>query len=475
MGDVTNLSQGKSRSRRFVPSTRRLAVWVSLGLICLAAVAALMLLQGIDRQLRDIAGTYAVRNAARELTHALSQAEASQRGYLLTGDAQFLGPYRQAVSSLDQRVADLMAMAADDPEQSARVASITGDITGKMAEMNRTVELVITERDEEAQTLTETGMGARLMAEVNRTLEAFIAEEDLKLSARNQAIDQSRVGLVIALLAALAAAAILAYALLMRSQRQFSALTQRHKGLLSQNEALEAEVAERTRDIEEARAHAERERQRVEALLQDTNHRIGNSLATVSSLLALQMMRTSSDAVREALEAARLRVHAVASAHRRLRLGDDLESASAEEFLSAVIEDIGATQTDGGRIAIEGNIEPLVVGARDATTLGILVGELVTNALKYAFPDERKGRVVVRLGRNDDDVPFLRVTDNGVGLEEKPAAAGSGLGTVIVRQLAAQFGGEPVYSEAEGGGVDVLILLPQLGQSPLELGEEDSN
>src|SRR5690606_7440274 len=81
-------------------------------------------------------------------------------------------------------------------------------------------------------------------------------------------------------------------------------------------------------------------RQRVEALLQDTNHRVGNSLATVSSLLALQVMRSRSDEVRDALEAARLRVHAIASAHRRLRLGDDLESASASEFLTAVIEDI---------------------------------------------------------------------------------------------------------------------------------------
>ena len=74
--------------------TRRLAVWVSLGLVCLAAVAALMLMQGIDRQLNDINKTYAVRNAARELTHALSQAEASQRGFLLTADPQFLQPYR---------------------------------------------------------------------------------------------------------------------------------------------------------------------------------------------------------------------------------------------------------------------------------------------------------------------------------------------------------------------------------------------
>lgn len=440
-------------------------MWVSLGLVCLAAFAALMLMQGIDRQLNDITKTYAVRNAARELTHALSQAEASQRGFLLTADPQFLEPYREAVSSLDRRVAALMEMTADDSGQAARVASITGDITSKMAEMNRTVELVATRRNAEAQTLTETGMGARLMAEVSKTLEDFIAEEDAKLTSRNAQIDQTRTGLVGALIAALTAAAILAYALLMRSQRQVSALAQRHLGLVSQNEALEAEIAERTRDIEEARAHAERERERVEALLQDTNHRIGNSLATVSSLLALQVMRTQSDDVRNALEAARSRVHAVASAHRRLRLGDDLETASADEFLAAVLEDIAETQIDSGRVLVRSELAPIEVGARDATTLGILVGELVTNALKHAFPGDRRGEILVTLARTEDDVPALSVKDNGVGIAPDGEMGETGLGSVIVRQLSSQFGGEPEYRAVESGGLEVTVLLPELGSA----------
>jgi two-component sensor histidine kinase/CHASE3 domain sensor protein len=462
MSVLMGQAQGADIAKPTRRGTRRLAIWVSLGLVCLAALAALMLMQGIDRQLADITKTYAVRNAARELTHALSQAEASQRGYLLTTDAQFLQTYREAVSGLDLRVSTLLEMTADDPGQSARVTSITGDIASKLAEMNRTVELVTTQRSDEAQTLTETGMGARLMAEVSATLEDFIDEEDAKLSTRNQAIDQTRTGLVAALIAALTAAAILAYALLRRSQKQVSALAQRHRGLLTQNEALELEVAERTRDIEDARAHAERERQRVEALLQDTNHRIGNSLATVSSLLALQMMRSKSEAVRTALEAARLRVHAVASAHRRLRLGNDLETASADEFLSAVLEDIADTQTDGGRITLRSELAPIEVGARDATTLGILVGELVTNALKYAFPEGRTGEIMVVLARDAAGVPLLRVQDNGIGMPTGEDAGEPGLGSVIIRQLAEQFGGEPQYQSPEGGGTQVVVLLPAL-------------
>ncbi|WP_297585163.1 CHASE3 domain-containing protein [Devosia sp.] len=421
-----------------------------------------MLLQGIERQITDVTKSYQVRNAARELTNALNQAEANQRGFLLTGDRRFLAPYADAVTGLDNRVQTLVEMTAGDPLQAVRVDSIRTDIVGKMAEMSRAVELASTERVEEAQTLTETGMGARLMAEVTTTLEAFIAEEDDKLSRRNLDMDQTRTALVIALIAAMAAAVTLAYALLTRTQRQVSDLARQRRGLLSQNEALEEEIAARTRDIEEARAHAEHERERVETLLQDANHRIGNSLATVSSLLALQSIRSSSEDVRSALEAARLRVHAIASSHRRLRLGGDLDSASADEFLSAVLEDIAKTQVDGQNIAIRSEIDPIVMGARDATTLGILVGELVTNALKHAFPDKTKGEIVVSLKRDADQVPVLEVADDGVGLSAEAGEEDGGLGSVIVRQLAGQFGGQPAYESTAGKGLTVRIQLVSL-------------
>ena len=446
-------------------SSRRLLIWSSLALVCVAAISALLLMNGIDRQLRDVTRSYAVRTAASELGYTLSQAEASQRGFLLTQDTRFIEQYELALSSVDDRVAALLAMTEDDPYQGARMRSIMGDIAGRVAEMARAVELVQTRRSDEAQSLTETGMGARLMAEVNQTLDRFMAEEDRELAARNKAIDLSRLAMVVALIAALGAAVILAYSLLTRTQRQVSDLSVRQMGLLSQNEALEAEIAARTRDIEEARAHAERERQRVETLLQDTNHRIGNSLATVSSLLALQMLRSPSQDVQAALEAARLRVHAIASAHRRLRLGGDLDTAQADDFLQAVLDDIAATQTVGRRVSIRGSIEPIEVAARDATTIGILAAELVTNALKHAFADGRSGTIAVRLFRDGAGVATLEVTDDGVGMADGAAQKDGGLGSTIVRQLSGQFGGQPRYTNTEQGGLSVVIPLPSLGRS----------
>src|SRR5690606_11844692 len=91
---------------------RRLAIWGSLGLVCLAATASLMLMEGFDRQLQDVTEAYAVRNSAQELTHSLAQAEASQRGFLLTGDSQFLDTYERALTSIDDGVDPLVAMTA---------------------------------------------------------------------------------------------------------------------------------------------------------------------------------------------------------------------------------------------------------------------------------------------------------------------------------------------------------------------------
>jgi two-component sensor histidine kinase len=126
-----------------------------------------------------------------------------------------------------------------------------------------------------------------------------------------------------------------------------------------------------------------------------------------------------------------------------------------------VLEDIMNTQTMSGHIEVKSEIEDIEVGARDATTIGILVSELVTNALKHAFPDGKSGTIVVALARVDE-VPTLSISDNGVGLP--PDAGEGGMGSVIIQQLSGQFGGKPVFSTTSGGGLTITIPLPHLNR-----------
>ena len=458
IAEVTDLGRAGIPRRG---ALRRLAVIASLLLILAAGGAALFLVQGVDAQSRDVLNGYEVRRHARLLLLGLIEAENAERGYVLTGDQQYLAPYRDALGIIDARMKTLIALTENSPEQRARISGMTEEIEQKKSEMGATIALTANGQADAARALVEANAG-RLMDSLRGVIDTFIAHEDELLLSRNTTFQSARQWLALTIIAALAAAAVLAYALFTRSEAQVTALA-RSRGLLaSANEELEAHVRDRTAELEESRRHAERERQRVEALLQDTNHRIGNSLATVSSLLALQMLRTPSDAVKAALEAARSRVHAIASGHRRLRLGADLETTRADEFLDAVVEDFRATQASSGRIVFETQFEPIVIYARDATTIGIVLGELLTNALKHAFPDNRGGRIWATLFRNAAGQVTLGVTDDGAGMPMAGAALDGGLGSMIVKQLAQQFGGEPHYAAREGGGTAVTVSLPQL-------------
>ncbi len=459
MSQVSSERIGISLPRNI--SVRRIAIMLSMSLMLLAVMASLFLVRTVDGQLADIAKTYEIRRQARELTLAVVDAETGQRGYLLTRDQDYLAPYKMAVLTMMDTYDRLRQQVEDNPQQLARLDEMLPELDAKRAEMARTIELMGEDRVADALNLFRSDAGERYMDNIRMRLRSFIAEEDARLIERNAGVALYRQSLIVAILVALVAAAALAYALLYRSQRRVNALAEQQSALRLANEELEVRVRERTAEAEEARAFAERERERVETLLRDTNHRIGNSLATVSSLLGLQLARTSSEEVRNALEAAQARVQAIASGHRRLRLGADLETTDIADFLEDVTEDLAQGAPAGTSITFIKEFEHLIIPARDATTIGIVVSELVTNAYKHAFGPDRAGTIKVGFGRGPGGVIALTVEDDGRGMGD--AAGRSGLGALIVRQLANQFGGvEPRYESRAGGGTSVVIELPKL-------------
>lgn len=439
---------------------RRIAVLASLLLVLAAVAASMFIVIGMDRQMMETGKAYEVRRQAREFLLALVDAETGERGYIISRDEAYLAPYSAANGRLNETWDTLVALAQDNPEQLARLESIKLKLDAKRSVMSGAVELVNSGRVVDAVAMVRTDTGIELMDDIRQVMRAFISDEDTRLQARNVELSVTRQWLYAAMVLALAGSTILAIGLFTRTQRRVSVLAEERAKLQNQNEELERRVRIRTLEAEQARAHAEREQARLETLLQDTNHRIGNSLATVSSLLGLQLARSESDEVRSALEAAQSRVQAIASAHRRLRLGADLESTDASEFLADVVADIASTQTSDVKVSLEAEVEPMVIPARDATTVGIVVSELVTNALKHAFPAGRQGKISVAF-RRVGGVPVLTVGDDGIGLSGEPSR--SGLGALIIRQLARQFGGdEPIYGSREGGGTTVTVQLPKL-------------
>ncbi len=460
-----SLAHGADRPAHTAPQRRQAAPYVIVGalvvLVVLACLAALALVQSIDKQISDVRHAYALGAETRELRMALSQAGDNQLAYALTADPVFLDAYRRYAEQSNNRLAALRAATLAHASEAALVERVAEQVVFQLAELERGVSQAgtpVPTQGSAAKVLHATGQNLSLVGAELEELETRLGEQIL---AGEQAIEQSRLRLIALLLAALLGVLVLAAFIVLRTRQQVRSMAQSQSALADQNEILEARVRERTQALDEARTHAEHERERVEALLRDTSHRIGNSLSTVSSLLGLQLLRTSSDDVRSALEAAHARVHAIAAAHRRLRLGSDLETVSLDAFLGAVLDDLAAT-VDTAKVRIEGSIAPIVIKSRDATTVGILVGELVTNAIKHGFPGDRSGRISVRVEQDATGVPTLTVSDNGVGMAEDRPFGQEGLGSVIIRQLAAQFGGKPDYQRPPEGGLLVQIPLPHL-------------
>ncbi len=149
---------------------------------------------------------------------------------------------------------------------------------------------------------------------------------------------------------------------------------------------------QKARDEAEAEVHASRDRYAAlaaerEVLLREVNHRVGNSLQIIASLLHLQANSATQDDVKAALTNAMGRVAAVAQVHRRLYTSHDLKSVLLNQYLEALLEDLRRS-AEGNRMSrLTLKAEPIEIDPDRAVAIGIIVNELVMNAVKYAYPD----------------------------------------------------------------------------------------
>ncbi len=192
----------------------------------------------------------------------------------------------------------------------------------------------------------------------------------------------------------------------------------------------EARLAERIKD-ELVREKA--------VLLQEVQHRVANSLQIIASVLMQSARKVQSEETRKHLKDAHQRVMSIATVQRQLastQVGD----IELRPYFKQLCQSLGASMIrDHNKQSIEVNADDTVVKADISVSLGLIVTELVINALKHAFPDERTGRIVVDY-RSEGHNWTLSVEDDGVGMPKGQApAATPGLGTSLVEALARQL------------------------------------
>lgn len=196
--------------------------------------------------------------------------------------------------------------------------------------------------------------------------------------------------------------------------------------------------------------------QQKSLLLEELAHRTKNDLMMISSVLTLQARNQKEPAARAALESAINRVGVIARAQDRLRGHQDSGTVELSGYLNDLITNLGDLLRDVRPIAVRLRAEPLEVTSSQAVSVGLIVNELVTNAFKYAYPGDRGGTVEVGVARMDNRVE-ISVADDGVGCPSDPS---QGLGTRLVRLLAAQLGGQVDRPQADTGcRVDVTLPL----------------
>jgi two-component sensor histidine kinase len=206
--------------------------------------------------------------------------------------------------------------------------------------------------------------------------------------------------------------------------------------------ALRQARIQKARDDAEAEVHASRDRYAAlaaerEVLLREVNHRVGNSLQIIASLLHLQANSSEQDDVKAALTNAMGRVAAVAQVHRRLYTSQDLKSVLLNQYLDALLEDLRRSAERNRMSRLTLKAEPIEIDPDRAVAIGIIVNELVMNAVKYAYPDGA-GPIHVDLRAQGDDL-VLSIADDGVGLNAKTDPRSTGMGQRIVTAMATKL------------------------------------
>ncbi|MDR6530302.1 two-component sensor histidine kinase [Caulobacter rhizosphaerae] len=191
-------------------------------------------------------------------------------------------------------------------------------------------------------------------------------------------------------------------------------------------------------------------------LLVDVNHRVKNHLASVSGLLRLSMRGINDQRARGAIETAIARIGVLGQVYERLHLGERATVVSSRDFICALCEGLRQGVLGSRPIAMRVEVDDLPLGSMQAVPIGLIINELVENALKYAFPESRAGGIDVSF-KADAETLVLVVKDNGVGFDTSAAAPGGG--TRIVRSLVQQLGGR-IVQDGEVG-TEVSITLPR--------------
>lgn len=215
---------------------------------------------------------------------------------------------------------------------------------------------------------------------------------------------------------------------------------------------IESQIQNKTRELQKS-LHAR------EILLKEIHHRVKNNLNVVESLLKLQFGSVADETVQKGLQDSIKRIHAMSLVHKLLYQSETMDGIDFRSFVIQIVTEIKGSLGSDRHIRILSDISDIPVSIEIAVPVSLIVNELVTNAIKYAFPDRQQGTVHIAASRTSEKARQIIVEDDGVGLpDDFSLQTVSSLGMQLVSALTEQLGGTlDVHSPP---GTRFVLTLP---------------
>ncbi|MBK8504369.1 MAG: sensor histidine kinase [Saprospiraceae bacterium] len=195
-----------------------------------------------------------------------------------------------------------------------------------------------------------------------------------------------------------------------------------------------------------------------ETLLKEIHHRVKNNLQVISSLLSLQSKSEDDPNVVSALKLGQDRVRSMALIHQNLYEEDNLTGIEIKIYFEKLIQSLfHSYNISPERIALQMNIEDLHLDVESVIPLGLIVNELITNSLKYAFPKEKTGIITISLQENQNNL-HLQVMDDGIGFDQTDQKMmGKSFGFRLINVFKLQLKANMHIDSSNGTTVDMHI------------------
>lgn len=433
----------------------RLALWLAVAAAAIV-IASNEIGHAQSRQtLQAMTEGFERRLIVTRLWRQMLEAEAGQRGYLLTGRDSYLEPYRAALLEIEDGLQLLQGLQTDQQQLRPRLQAIEETARQKLAELATTLDLHRKGRDEQWRVLMMSDIGREKMDDLRRAIRELIDEETRRIELGRaealRALERGR--LVVDGLTLLALAALLLF--LRNGHRLDRAQAAHDLALRTERDRLEATVIHRTAELTELTRHLQSAREDERSRLARELHDELGALLTAAKLEAARLKRSLGSASDGAARLKSLNETLDRGIALKRRIIEDLRPSSLSNLgLVAALEILARDFAQRAELSVRTVLAPVALEADAQTTVYRLVQESLTNIAKYAHASE----VTISLAPESGRV-CVGVLDNGVGFD--PATIRSTAhGLLGMRYRVEAEGGRLQLDSAPGRGCHVRAWLP---------------